>query len=88
MLGGGLSASTANMEIGLRHALVGKNLYVASDITKMGIGEVTMAVLTWLSTAPGFLLPATVVSEISCGCHGSLASFSWIGIHGASQVQE
>ncbi len=43
-----------NMEVGL-------NLYVASGITKMGIGELTIAVLPWLLITLGFLLLATFV---------------------------
>jgi C4-dicarboxylate transporter DctM subunit len=53
------------MEVGLRHAPVEKNLYVASGITKMGIGELTIALLSWLLTMLGFLLPVTFVPEIS-----------------------
>jgi DNA-binding response OmpR family regulator len=38
---------------------------LASDITKMGIGELTIAVPPWLLTARGFQLAVTFVSEIS-----------------------
>jgi C4-dicarboxylate transporter, DctM subunit len=54
-----------NMEVGLCHPPVGLNLYVASGITKMGIGELTIAVLPWLLTMLGFLLLVTFVPEIS-----------------------
>ncbi len=54
-----------NMEVGLCHPPVGLNLYVASGITKMGIGELTIAVLPWLLTMLGFLLLITFVPEIS-----------------------
>jgi C4-dicarboxylate transporter, DctM subunit len=37
-----------NMEVGMCHPPVGLNLYVASGITKMGISELTMAVMPWL----------------------------------------
>jgi C4-dicarboxylate transporter DctM subunit len=53
------------MEVGLRHAPVEKNLYVGSGITKMGIGELTIALLSWLLTVLGFLLSVTFVPEIS-----------------------
>jgi C4-dicarboxylate transporter DctM subunit len=48
-----------NMEIGLCHPPVGLNLYVASGIAKMGITELTLAVLPWLLTMVGFLVMIT-----------------------------
>jgi C4-dicarboxylate transporter DctM subunit len=54
-----------NMEIGMCHPPVGLNLYVASGITKMGITELTIAVLPWLMTMIGFLFLVTYVPEIS-----------------------
>jgi C4-dicarboxylate transporter DctM subunit len=48
-----------NMEIGLCHPPVGLNLYVASGIAKMGISELTIAVLPWLITMLGFLVVIT-----------------------------
>ena len=48
-----------NMEIGMCHPPVGLNLYVASGIAKMGISELTMAVLPWLLTMLGFLVVIT-----------------------------
>jgi C4-dicarboxylate transporter DctM subunit len=48
-----------NMEIGLCHPPVGLNLYVASGIAKMGITELTLAVLPWLATMIGFLVVIT-----------------------------
>jgi C4-dicarboxylate transporter DctM subunit len=54
-----------NMEVGMCHPPVGLNLYVASGITKMGISELTVAVLPWLLTMLGFLLLITYVPEIS-----------------------
>jgi C4-dicarboxylate transporter, DctM subunit len=54
-----------NMEVGLCHPPVGLNLYVASGITKMGIGELTIAVLPWLLTMLAFLLLVTFVPAIS-----------------------
>lgn len=44
-----------NMEVGMCHPPVGLNLYVASGITKMGISELTMAVIPWLLTMIAFL---------------------------------
>ena len=54
-----------NMEIGMCHPPVGLNLYVASGITKMGITELTVAVLPWLFTMMGFLLLITYVPQLS-----------------------
>ncbi|WP_181701500.1 TRAP transporter large permease [Chthonobacter albigriseus] len=54
-----------NMEVGMCHPPVGLNLYVASGITKMGITELTIAVMPWLMTMLGFLVLVTYVPEIS-----------------------
>jgi C4-dicarboxylate transporter, DctM subunit len=54
-----------NMEVGMCHPPVGLNLYVASGITKMGISELTVAVLPWLMTMLGFLVLVTYVPQIS-----------------------
>jgi C4-dicarboxylate transporter DctM subunit len=54
-----------NMEVGLCHPPVGLNLYVSSGITKMGISELTVAVLPWLATMLVFLLVVTYVPGIS-----------------------
>ena len=54
-----------NMEVGMCHPPVGLNLYVASGITKMGISELTVAVLPWLFTMLGFLVIVTYVPQIS-----------------------
>jgi C4-dicarboxylate transporter DctM subunit len=54
-----------NMEIGMCHPPVGLNLYVASGITKMGITELTIAVMPWLLTMLAFLLLVTYVPQIS-----------------------
>jgi C4-dicarboxylate transporter DctM subunit len=56
---------TVNMEIGLCHPPVGLNLYVASGIAKMGITELTIAVLPWLLTMLVFLVIVTYVPELS-----------------------
>ncbi|MBI1779056.1 MAG: TRAP transporter large permease subunit [Proteobacteria bacterium] len=50
---------TVNMEIGLCHPPVGLNLYVASGIARMGITELTIAVLPWLATMLVFLVLVT-----------------------------
>jgi C4-dicarboxylate transporter DctM subunit len=54
-----------NMEVGMCHPPVGLNLYVASGITKMGISELTVAVMPWLLTMLGFLMVVTYVPAIS-----------------------
>jgi C4-dicarboxylate transporter, DctM subunit len=54
-----------NTEVGLCHPPVGLNLYIASSIAKMGIGEVTIAVLPWLCAMLVFLGLITYVPEIS-----------------------
>ena len=50
---------TVNMEVGLCHPPVGLNLYVASNIAKMGITELTIAVWPWLCTMLVFLVIVT-----------------------------
>jgi C4-dicarboxylate transporter DctM subunit len=54
-----------NMEVGMCHPPVGLKLYVASGVTKMGISELTVAVLPWLLTMIGFLLLITYIPGIS-----------------------
>ena len=54
-----------NMEIGMCHPPVGLNLYVASGIAKMGITELSIAVLPWLVTLLVFLGFVTYVPELS-----------------------
>jgi C4-dicarboxylate transporter DctM subunit len=54
-----------NMEVGMCHPPVGLNLYVASGITKMGITELTVAVMPWLLTMLAFLGLVTYVPQIS-----------------------
>ena len=54
-----------NMEVGMCHPPVGLNLYVASGITKMGISELTVAVMPWLIAMLGFLVLITYVPIIS-----------------------
>ncbi|HEU6454641.1 MAG TPA: TRAP transporter large permease subunit [Roseateles sp.] len=48
-----------NMEVGLCHPPVGLNLYVASGISKLGITELTKAVMPWLLTMIAFLILVT-----------------------------
>jgi C4-dicarboxylate transporter DctM subunit len=48
-----------NMEVGLCHPPVGLNLYVGSGIAKMGISELTVAVVPWLLTMLAFLMLVT-----------------------------
>jgi C4-dicarboxylate transporter, DctM subunit len=54
-----------NMEVGLCHPPVGLNLYVASGIAKMGISELTVAVLPWLITMLCFLALVTYWPALS-----------------------
>ena len=54
-----------NMEVGMCHPPVGLNLYVASGIAKMGITELTIAVMPWLLTMIAFLGLVTYVPELS-----------------------
>jgi C4-dicarboxylate transporter DctM subunit len=55
----------ANMEVGLCHPPVGLNLYVASGISKLGITELTKAVMPWLITMLVFLVIVTYWPELS-----------------------
>ncbi|OJX74362.1 TRAP transporter large permease [Magnetospirillum sp. 64-120] len=54
-----------NMEVGMCHPPVGLNLYVASGITKMGITELTVAVMPWLMAMLAFLVLVTYVPAVS-----------------------
>lgn len=54
-----------NMEIGMVTPPVGLNLYVASGITKMGITQLSVAVLPWLLTSLVFLMLITYIPQIS-----------------------
>jgi C4-dicarboxylate transporter DctM subunit len=54
-----------NMEVGLCHPPVGLNLYVASTIARMGITELTVAVLPWLVTMVLFLILVTYWPELT-----------------------
>jgi C4-dicarboxylate transporter DctM subunit len=54
-----------NSEVGLCHPPVGLNLYIASSIAKMGVSEITIAVLPWLTAMLVFLGLITYVPEIS-----------------------
>jgi C4-dicarboxylate transporter DctM subunit len=56
---------TVNMEVGLCHPPVGLNLYVASGVARMGITELTIAVLPWLVTMLVFLVLVTYVPALS-----------------------
>ncbi len=54
-----------NTEVGLCHPPVGLNLYIASGIARMGISEITVAVLPWLLAMLVFLGLITYIPEIS-----------------------
>src|SRR6201985_1476444 len=51
--------------LGLSHPPVGLNLYITSSIAKMGISEITIAVLPWLCAMLVFLGLIPYVPEIS-----------------------
>jgi C4-dicarboxylate transporter DctM subunit len=55
----------ANMEVGLCHPPVGLNLYVASGISRLGITQLTKAVLPWLVTMLIFLIIVTYWPALS-----------------------
>jgi C4-dicarboxylate transporter, DctM subunit len=54
-----------NMEVGLCHPPVGLNLYVASGISRLGITELTKAVMPWLATMLVFLVIVTYWPELT-----------------------
>jgi len=54
-----------NMEVGLCHPPVGLNLYVASGISRLGITELTKAVMPWLLTMLAFLVIVTYWPELT-----------------------
>ncbi len=61
-----------NMEIGMLTPPVGLNLYVASGITKMGLSELTVAVMPWLLTMLAFLVLITYMPILSLWLPGIL----------------
>ena len=54
-----------NMEVGLCHPPVGLNLYVASGISRLGITELTKAVMPWLLTLLVFLVIVTYWPDLT-----------------------
>jgi C4-dicarboxylate transporter DctM subunit len=54
-----------NMEVGLCHPPVGLNLYVASGISRLGITQLTKAVIPWLVTMLVFLVIVTYWPDLS-----------------------
>ena len=54
-----------NMEIGLCTPPVGLNLYVGAAISRLGLTEVSVAVVPWLLTALAFLMLITYIPEIT-----------------------
>jgi len=54
-----------NMEIGLCTPPVGLTLYVGSAISRLGLTQVSKAVLPWLLTALIFLMLITYIPEIT-----------------------
>ncbi len=61
-----------NMEVGLCHPPVGLNLYVGSGVAKMGISEITVAVIPWLLTMLVFLVLVTYWPALSLWLPGLL----------------
>jgi C4-dicarboxylate transporter DctM subunit len=53
------------MEVGLIHPPVGLNLYVASNIAKMGLTETTIAFAPWIVVMLLYLLLVTYVPQIA-----------------------
>ena len=66
----------ANMEVGLCHPPVGLNLYVASGISRLGITELTKAVMPWLLTMLVFLVIVTYWPDLT------LCLPRWLGMPG------
>lgn len=56
-----------NMEIGMVTPPVGLNLYVASGISKLGLVDMSRAVLPWLGTMLAFLMLVTYWPDLSLG---------------------
>lgn len=54
-----------NMEIGMITPPVGLNLFVASGVARMGLTEVSRAVMPWLMTMLGFLVVVTYWPALS-----------------------
>jgi C4-dicarboxylate transporter DctM subunit len=63
-----------NMEIGMITPPVGLNLYVASGISRLGLTDMSKAVLPWLVTMLAFLMLVTYWPELS------LALPRWLGM--------
>ena len=54
-----------NMEIGMITPPVGLNLYVASGITKMGLSQLSRAVVPWMLATFVVLMLVTYIPTIS-----------------------
>jgi C4-dicarboxylate transporter DctM subunit len=54
-----------NMEIGMLTPPVGLNLYVTSGLTKLGLTDMSKAVLPWLATMLAFLVLVTYWPDLS-----------------------
>ena len=71
-----------NTEVGLCHPPVGLNLYIASSIAKMGISEITVAVLPWLCAMLIFLgadhLRAGDFAVAAAAARHDLKAFKWL----------
>jgi len=65
-----------NMEVGLCHPPVGLNLYVASGISRLGITQLTKAVIPWLVTMLIFLVIVTYWPWLSLSLPKALGMIS------------
>src|SRR5262250_288724 len=65
-----------NMEVGLCHPPVGLNLYVASGISRLGITQLTKAVIPWLITMLIFLVIVTYWPDLSLALPRALGMMS------------
>jgi C4-dicarboxylate transporter DctM subunit len=65
-----------NMEVGLCHPPVGLNLYVASGISRLGITQLTKAVIPWLVTMLIFLVIVTYWPWLSLSVPRALGMIS------------
>lgn len=54
-----------DVEVGMCHPPVRLNLYVAPSIARMSIAELTIAVMPWFLTTPGFLVLVTYAPQLS-----------------------
>ncbi|MBF0434590.1 MAG: TRAP transporter large permease subunit [Magnetococcales bacterium] len=68
---------TVNMEIGMVTPPVGLNLYIASGLNRMGLGEVTVAALPWMIAMLAFLVLVTYWPPLSLWLPSLLGMLSY-----------